>query len=253
MAERRMFSKELLSRDSFITLSAKAQTLYLHLAVNADDEGFISSVKATMRKLKIGKSSLEELKSEGYIYEFDTGVVLITHWLLNNKIRPDRFKPTTYTQEKSCVTTGEGGIYLINKCHTDLDNQIATNGSPMAPQYSGRDISLAEVSLGCVNAGEVSNNSLASLRYGICSNVILTAEKYNKLVELYPDDYLQKINKLSTYMASHGKEFKDHFGTIVNWAIRDEVTQNMEQKNGSAHNSENVFKSVLENGEVNND
>ena len=42
MANRRMFSKELLSTDMFIDMPLSAQALYMHLNLNADDDGCIS-------------------------------------------------------------------------------------------------------------------------------------------------------------------------------------------------------------------
>ena len=267
MAERRMFSKDFTGRDSFISLSHKAQTLYFHLAINADDDGFCSSVKSTMRKLKIREASLDELKLKGLVYEFETGVVLVMHWLLHNRIRPDRYKPTTYTQEMSCVTIGKGDIYLVYECHNDFDIQIAANGSgsatkgsgsatkgsDSAPQDSGGDINSCEVIIGCDSSSEVSNYYQAPVRYGMFNNVILTAEKYNKLVELYPTDYRSKIDKLSSHMYSTGKDYKDHFSTIVKWAIEDESANNKKQNKGSNRYSSNAFKRVLETGEVNDD
>ena len=38
MADRRMLSKKITDHDNFISLSASAQALYMHLCMSADDE-----------------------------------------------------------------------------------------------------------------------------------------------------------------------------------------------------------------------
>ena len=43
MANKRMFSVNVTETDAFYNLSAKAQALYFHLGMHADDDGFVSS------------------------------------------------------------------------------------------------------------------------------------------------------------------------------------------------------------------
>ena len=49
MAERRMFSKSITESDDFINLSKEAQSLYFHLCMYADDDGFINNAKSIIR------------------------------------------------------------------------------------------------------------------------------------------------------------------------------------------------------------
>ena len=49
MAERRMFSKPLTSSDLFLEMPKDAQLLYFHLALDADDDGFINSPNKIIR------------------------------------------------------------------------------------------------------------------------------------------------------------------------------------------------------------
>ena len=43
MANRRMFSLDVVDTDRFLDMSASAQALYFHLGMRADDDGFVSS------------------------------------------------------------------------------------------------------------------------------------------------------------------------------------------------------------------
>lgn len=44
MANRRMFSLDVVDTDAFIDMPVTAQALYFHLGMRADDDGFISSI-----------------------------------------------------------------------------------------------------------------------------------------------------------------------------------------------------------------
>ena len=43
MAEKRMFSKKIVSSDAFLEMPLSSQALYFHLAMYADDDGFVSN------------------------------------------------------------------------------------------------------------------------------------------------------------------------------------------------------------------
>ena len=57
--------------------------------------------------------------------------------------------------------------------------------------------------------------------HGYYKNVMLTDIELESLKEEFPQDYKDRIEKLSEYMASSGKEYKSHFATIKKWAKED--------------------------------
>lgn len=57
-------------------------------------------------------------------------------------------------------------------------------------------------------------------RYGEYQNVLLSEMDMAKLRNEFPD-WEQRIERLSGYMASSGKAYKDHLATIRNWARKD--------------------------------
>lgn len=57
---------------------------------------------------------------------------------------------------------------------------------------------------------------------GLYRNVFLTPEEYQNLRDLYPEDYMQKINNLSVYMVSANKNYQSHYMTICRWAREDD-------------------------------
>ena len=57
-------------------------------------------------------------------------------------------------------------------------------------------------------------------KYGEYNNVLLTDEELDKLQKEYPD-WQERIERLSSYVASTGKSYKSHYATIRNWARKD--------------------------------
>ena len=55
-------------------------------------------------------------------------------------------------------------------------------------------------------------------KFGEFSNVLLTEQEFEKLKEKFPHDYLQRIERVSDYVASTGKSYKSHYATIISWA-----------------------------------
>lgn len=58
--------------------------------------------------------------------------------------------------------------------------------------------------------------------YGVNKNVVLSDSEYESLKTLYPD-YLGKIDYFSAYMANTGKQYENHYLTILQWAKRDDL------------------------------
>jgi len=125
MAERRMFAKTIIDSDAFIDMPLSTQALYFHLAMRADDDGFINNPKKIQRMIGASDDDLKLLVVKRYLLPFESGVVVIKHWHIHNYIQSDRYKPTVYTEEKSMLTTKENGAYT--ECIQDvskLDTQV---------------------------------------------------------------------------------------------------------------------------------
>ena len=58
-------------------------------------------------------------------------------------------------------------------------------------------------------------------KHGEYQNVLLSDDDLEKLKTKFPADWDQRIQRLSEYMASSGKSYKNHLATIRNWARRD--------------------------------
>ena len=115
MAERRMFAKTIIDSDAFLDMPATSQLLYFHLAMRADDDGFVNSPKKILRVIGCGEDDLKLLFAKKFLIPFDSGVVVIKHWKIHNYIQKDRYKPTVYKDEKAQLILKENGSYRLPK------------------------------------------------------------------------------------------------------------------------------------------
>jgi hypothetical protein len=60
-------------------------------------------------------------------------------------------------------------------------------------------------------------------KYGQYFNVLLTDEEMEKLMTEFPIDWQERIERLSEYVAIHGKKYKNHLATIRSWSRKDKA------------------------------
>ena len=113
MAERRMFAKTIIDSDAFIDMPVTARLLYYDLSMRADDDGFVNSPKKIMRMIGASQDDLMLLISKKFLIPFESGVVVIKHWRIQNYIRKDTYNETTYKDEKAMLTLDENKAYKL--------------------------------------------------------------------------------------------------------------------------------------------
>lgn len=121
-----MLNKTVVESDPFFEMPADSQALYMHLVLNADDEGFVGNPETIRRMTGFSKDSLKLLIAKGFLISFQSGVVVVTHWEMQNKIQPSRKTKTIFTDEKGLLLVDEQGKYLIfnnssEPCQQDAD------------------------------------------------------------------------------------------------------------------------------------
>lgn len=130
MAERRMFAKTIIDSDAFLDMPLSTQALYFHLAMRADDEGFVNNPKKIQRMIGASDDDCKILASKRFILTFQSGIIVIKHWKIHNYIQSDRFKETVYLEEKTMLALDD------NKAYTERIQDVST----LDTQYSiGKD------------------------------------------------------------------------------------------------------------------
>lgn len=113
MAQRRMFSLQVFDSDEFLAMPLSTQALYLHLALRADDDGFLNNPKRIIRSIGSSEDEMKLLIAKGYVIPFESGICVIRHWRIHNYIRSDRYHETTHTDEKAMLTLASNGEYAV--------------------------------------------------------------------------------------------------------------------------------------------
>lgn len=136
MASKRMFSKKIISSDKFLDLSHSAQTLYFHLAMNGDDDGFIDNPKSIMRICGCSQDDMEHLTREGFICTFESGVVCVRHWGAHNTLKNDRYAETTCRAERAKLTVNDDKEYefVDEENRDEMEPAGIQNGNQMEPE-----------------------------------------------------------------------------------------------------------------------
>lgn len=128
MAQRRMLSKQITETDMFMDMPLSAQALYLHLIMNADDDGFIGNAKTILRMVGGSNDDLKLLIAKQFIITFDDGITVIRDWRIHNYIQKDRYHKTIYGNHLSELSTDSNGSYSKeNACIQDvskMDTQV---------------------------------------------------------------------------------------------------------------------------------
>ena len=113
MAERRMFAKTIIDSDAFLDMPTTSQLLYFHLAMRADDDGFVNKPKSIMRMIGCKDDDLMLLFGKKFLIPFESGVVVIKHWKIHNYIRRDTYPETKYKEEKATLEMDENNAYRL--------------------------------------------------------------------------------------------------------------------------------------------
>lgn len=232
MAEKRMFTKSIVLSDDFLDMPMSARCLYFTLGMLADDDGFINSPKAIMRQCGASLDDMRILIAKKYLLEFDTGVIVIRHWRLNNYLRSDRYTQTSCVSELEQIATDKSGAYF------------KIDGAESLPDVKNADDALAEIP----EAEEkkereaLSETSEAERK----PEKEPAAEKKKPLAEREPVNDIERVEKeyLRNYSQLHGLGIIRMEKPIINWTASRKMTKDAIRKYGVGVVLEAVRKSM---------
>lgn len=113
-----MFAKTIVESDAFLDMPLSAQSLYIHLGMNADDWGFVNNPRSIRRMCGASEDDLRLLVAKKFILTFDSGAAVIKSWWVNNYVQADRRHPTRYQEELETLFLDE------NKSYTTKDTGV---------------------------------------------------------------------------------------------------------------------------------
>lgn len=200
-----MFAKKIIDSDAFLSMPMSTQALYFHLAMRADDDGFVDSPRKIARMVGAAEDDMLILIGKRYILTFQSGVIVIKHWRLHNYIRKDRYSETLYLSEKASLFIKEngaytdhsgGGVYKSMAPGLPVPAEEAGHGQPLVDQRLTQD-RLGKDRLGEVSQVEDRESTGADAPTPTPSNRKRTAPEKHKYGEygrvLLSDDEYQRL------------------------------------------------------------
>ena len=215
MADRRMYAKSIVLSDAFLDMPATARCLYFTLGMVADDDGFVNSPKSIMRQCGASMDDMNVLLAKKFVYSFDGGVVVIKHWRINNLLRADRHRETTYTEELKLLEIDENGAYKL-VCQP-TDNQVTTICQPSDNQVTTIGIpSIGKVSIG--------KDSIGKVRVGNTPTITM--------IDTYIQSKVYKIerHRFFEYYTTDGRTFPNNWQSVVDKWQETEYTKKPKSK-----------------------
>lgn len=197
MAEKRMLSKRIIESDLFLDLSAKAQMLYLHLVMAADDDGFVNNPRKLQRMCGVEADVSQDLTTSNFLISFESGIVVITHWWVHNLIQKDRYKPSDCINEKKRLRLKENREYTLNQ-NEMVAPCLQTGNTVFSSQLRPVDL-LESVCLQNGNTEEHSSDKINSEQVSAdepmyqLGNEKISHTQYNVLIKDFPSEVVDAV------------------------------------------------------------
>lgn len=212
MAERRMISNEVVDGDDFTEMPTSAQSLYFHLILKADDDGFVNNSRSIQRSVGCTTDDLKLLIAKSFLLTFESNVICIRHWHVHNCIRKDRYRPTVYQEELSYLSINSVGVYEFN-ASAPGNNPLTTNCQPNDSEMTAQG-RLDKYRLDKYKGSGGSNNpTLQPLPPTLEQVVEYVAERGNKIdAEKFYDTY-----SMNNWLTTRGMPLADWKAAVRMW------------------------------------
>lgn len=231
MAERRMFAKTIVLSDAFLDMPMGSRCLYMTLGMVADDDGFVNAPKSIMRQCGATEDDLKVLIAKKFIIPFDSGVIVIKHWRLNNYLQKDRIQPTKYQEELATLSIDENGAYTQSCIHS--------------PVYIDKD-SIGKNSIDKdIYTPTPKPKEPEKHKHGEYGRVLLTDDQYQRLVKDFGEDLIEKqIKYLDEYVQMNDNKLKyKDFNLVLRKSFREGWFVNGQRK---PKEKKSIFDGVLD-------
>lgn len=156
MAERRMFAKTIVLSDAFLDMPMSARCLYFTLGMLADDDGFVNSPRSIMRQCGASDDDMKLLIAKRFVLLFESGVIVIKHWRINNYLQKDRYTQTKYLDEKQTLTVDQNGSYHKADMYTQVvytQNRLGKDSKDKYKEGKFTKPTLEEITTYCTEKG----------------------------------------------------------------------------------------------------
>ena len=208
MARRRMIDPNIWQSEDVSRLSVFARLLLIGMISTADDEGRGRAMPAYLASTIFPYDTVRTADMENAISEICRNVSVVVY-----KVNRSRYYAFTNWKKWQRVDKPQASIFP--------SPEEGENDSGMIPELLRNDSGLKEKKRKEEKGKEEKGRERA--RMGEFQNVLLTDEEYGKLASRFGNAASDRaIEELSGYMRSKGREYKDHYATLLGWIKRNE-------------------------------
>ena len=241
MAEKRMFAKTIIDSDNFIDMPISARLLYYDLGMRADDDGFVNAPKKITRMIGASQDDLKILIQKGFIIPFDSGIIVITHWRINNYIPKDRYHETTFQNELQMLTMNDNREYSPNsvyKVDTDcIQDEYSSDTQIRVEKNSIEKNSVEKNSIYCSEPLTSSAPDVPALILNDNSEWVPTRDDLDGWQRLYVGvDVIRELARMREWCKSNPTKRKTRKGIrrfVQTWLDREQNRLNKYSGSGS--------------------
>lgn len=199
MAQKRMFSLNVVDTDNFLDMPVSARLLYYELGMRADDDGFVDNWKKILLFTGLKNDDLKILIAKNFIIPFETGVIVIRHWRMNNYLQNDRVKPTTHQQELKSLELDENNVYNKDTTciqETDIEDAKLLENTDTSKvdtdcihSIDKNSINENSIDEGSIDEGSINNNQNLLIPTSFSKKEVEKQlnKEFDKLWEYYPN------------------------------------------------------------------
>lgn len=235
----RILKDSIRTSDSISHLSWFEEVLFYRLIVSCDDYGRYDGRPAVIKgtcfplnniTVKDIERALTPLETYGMICQYMVDgkpYIQLLHWEKYQTIRAKESKypaPSEGVLKKEYAEKCESLQANENTCEQMKSNEnTCKQMSPYSYSYSNSySYSYSDIHPQAdarAHTQDEQTNSPKTVRhkYGQYKNVLLSDDQLAKLKEECPNDWENRIERLSEYIASKGAKYKDHLATIRAW------------------------------------
>lgn len=228
MAEKRMFSKQIIDSDTFLEMPLSTQALYFHLSMRADDDGFLNNAKKVMKIIGANQNDYDLLVAKSFVIQFPDGICVIKHWRINNYLRKDRYTETIYQEEKAHLTVQPNGRYSLRNSTESLvdlpfgipvvDQSDTQNSIDKNREEKNSIDKYNSVSVDTDDYSYTKNSNVSNLDHVLNNNVHPDSDYVLENKDLY-----QCLKEWMEYKDGKKPKSNNHYGTEI--GLKKTITQ----------------------------
>lgn len=110
MRKQRMVCADIVESGAFTALPPRAQALYVHMMMFADDDGVVDNQALPMLSCKANAKDLDALLNARFVLRAGR-VLVIKHWWVHNQLKRDRHHWTRWVDDMEAIYVRPDRVY----------------------------------------------------------------------------------------------------------------------------------------------